>query len=84
MSPQTEHEDLNLHVSICHQRYLTLDQRISSVEMELKEIKASVRNIDQQLGVMVLAQHDKWGQAKSALIGVLVATVAFLLSHTLF
>jgi len=37
-----ETEDLETHVSLCHQRYLQLDQRMVKIESDVSEIKADI------------------------------------------
>ena len=37
-----ETEDLETHVSICHERYLSLDNRLQKLEEDLSEVKKDV------------------------------------------
>lgn len=38
----TEHEDLNLHVSLCEQRYKELEKRLDGVEARLAKVEADI------------------------------------------
>lgn len=38
----TEHQDLNLHVNLCEQRYRALETRLDKLEEKLAEIDAKV------------------------------------------
>lgn len=41
----TEHEDLNLHVNLCEQRYKALEIRLEKVEQKLDEIDKKLAEI---------------------------------------
>lgn len=38
----TEHDDLNLHVSLCEQRYKELEKRLDGVEARLAKVEADI------------------------------------------
>lgn len=39
---KNETEDLELHVSICHERYIQLDSKMAKIEADVEEIKKDV------------------------------------------
>jgi hypothetical protein len=65
-----ETEDLETHVSICHERYLTLDTRLVKLEADVSEIKADIVNGNKSLKNTVITTS---GTILVALIGVLTA-----------
>ena len=65
-----ETEDLETHVSICHERYLTLDARLVKLEADVSEIKADVVNGNKSLKNTIITTS---GTILVALIGVLTA-----------
>jgi hypothetical protein len=65
-----ETEDLETHVSICHERYLTLDTRLVKLEADVSEIKADIVNGNKSLKTTIITTS---GTILVALIGVLTA-----------
>jgi len=65
-----ETEDLETHVSLCHERYLTLDTRLVKLEADVSEIKADIVNGNKSLKNTVITTS---GTILVALIGVLTA-----------
>ena len=65
-----ETEDLETHVSICHERYLTLDSRLVKIEADVSEIKADIVEGNKSLKTTLIASS---GSIIVALIGVLTA-----------
>lgn len=45
----TEAEDLNLHVSLCEQRYKALENRLSLVEQRLSKVEDQIADIKEQM-----------------------------------
>jgi predicted nucleic acid-binding Zn-ribbon protein len=45
----TEAEDLNLHVSLCEQRYKALENRLSQVEQRLSKVETQIADIKEQM-----------------------------------
>jgi len=45
----TEAEDLNLHVSLCEQRYKALEGRLDAVEQRLSKVEDQIADIKQQM-----------------------------------
>jgi hypothetical protein len=65
-----ETEDLETHVSLCHERYLTLDTRLVKLEADVSEIKADIVNGNKSLKTTIITTS---GTILVALIGVLTA-----------
>lgn len=65
-----ETEDLETHVSICHERYLQLDARLVKLEADVSEIKADIVEGNKSLKNTVITTS---GTIVVALIGVLTA-----------
>jgi len=53
----TEAEDLNLHVSLCEQRYKALEGRLDAVEQRLSKVEDQIADIKQQM-------HTGFGEIK--------------------
>jgi hypothetical protein len=65
-----ETEDLETHVSICHERYLQLDARLVKLEADVSEIKADIVEGNKSLKNTVITTS---GTIVVTLIGVLTA-----------
>lgn len=65
-----ETEDLETHVSICHERYLQLDARLVKLEADVSEIKRDIMESHKSLKNTVITTS---GTIVVALIGVLTA-----------
>jgi len=65
-----ETEDLETHVSICHERYLTLDTRLIKLEADVSEIKADIVDGNKSIKNTIITTS---GTIIVALIGVLTA-----------
>lgn len=76
-----ERNSLDAHVSICELRYQALNARLDRVESDLGELK----NLIQDLAVGLQAQRDQqssqWNRVQWAVIGGLIAVVAWAVSH---
>jgi hypothetical protein len=76
-----EKKSLEAHVELCAERYRhlelkleNLDSDVGSVKSLAKEIHATVTKMDDRRNTQIIG----WGMG---LIGLLVATVGFLISH---
>lgn len=65
-----ETEDLETHVSICHERYLQLDARLVKLEADVSEIKADIVEGNKSLKNTIITTS---GTIVVTLIGVLTA-----------
>lgn len=66
-----EANDLELHVSICSERYKQLDDRLGKLETDVSEIKTDVANGNKSLKTTIITSS---GTIVVALIG-LIATL---------
>lgn len=65
-----ETEDLETHVSICHERYLQLDTRLVKLEADVSELRADIAEGNKSLKSTIITTT---GTIIVALIGVLTA-----------
>lgn len=65
---KNEENDLELHVSICHERYLQLDSRLGTLEDDVKSIKQEIFNSNRSLRTTIIATS---GPIIVALIGLI-------------
>lgn len=65
-----ETEDLETHVSICHERYVILDARLVKLEADVSEIKTDIVEGNKSLKNTIITTT---GTIIVALIGVLTA-----------
>lgn len=67
-----ESTDLELHVNLCHERYLQLDARMVKIEAEVSEIKADIHEGNKSLKTTVITTS---GTIIVALIGLIAAII---------
>lgn len=65
-----ETEDLETHVSICHERYLQLDARLVKLEADVSEMRADIVDGNKSLKNTMITSS---GTIIVALIGLLTA-----------
>ena len=76
-----EKKSLEAHVELCAQRYNALEQTIKDVKddvSEMKDVIGEVRDIVHAMSEKRTDQLLYWG---GAIIGTLVAAVAYLVAH---
>lgn len=71
-----ETEDLETHVSICHERYLTLDSRLQKVEQGLDEVKKDVLDSQKSLKNTIISTSGVIIVAILGLIGTILTVFA--------
>lgn len=49
MAPKSENEDLNLHVSLCEQRYKELEGRLDGLDKRLTKVEADISALKTQV-----------------------------------
>lgn len=82
----TEAEDLNLHVSLCEQRYKALEVRLDAVENRLSKVENQIADIKQQMHtgfseIKVILERNNNQRAVNliATIGsIVVAVIGFI------
>ena len=76
-----EKKSLEAHVELCAERYRMLELKIQSVEADVSSVKDMVTEVHGMMQKMAAKQNDRlisWG---IGIIGVLVGTVGWLISH---
>jgi len=78
---EIEKHSLEAHVELCAERYKMLELKLEVVEVSVNEVKENLEGIGSKIDSMSSKRNDQiigWGMA---VIGALVATVAWLLQH---
>ena len=76
-----EKKSLEAHVELCAERYRMLELKIQNVESDVGSVKTMVSEVHVMMQKMSSKQTDRlisWG---IGIIGFLVATVGWMLSH---
>ena len=76
-----EKKSLEAHVELCAERYRMLELKIENVESDIGSVKTMVAEVHGMMQKMSAKQTDRlisWG---IGIIGFLVATVGWMLSH---
>lgn len=84
----TEHEDLNLHVSLCEQRYKALEMRLDAVEEKLAKMEDQISAIKGQMAtgfndirLLIEKQNNARTIQVIATFGTVAAAVLALLGY---
>jgi energy-converting hydrogenase Eha subunit F len=70
---KNESEDLELHVSICQERYKQLDDRMARVEQDLTEVKQQVKDSNASIRTTIITTTGTILVAIIAVIGTILA-----------
>jgi hypothetical protein len=76
-----EKKSLEAHVELCAERYRFLENKLETVESTVSAMNVMVADIRSMMDEVVNKRNDqiiKWG---TAVIGVLVASIGYLLMH---
>jgi hypothetical protein len=76
-----EKKSLEAHVELCAERYRFLENKLETVESTISDINVMVSDIRSMMNEVVDKRNDqiiKWG---TGVIGVLVASVGYLLMN---
>jgi hypothetical protein len=76
-----EKKSLEAHVELCAERYRMLELKIQNVESDIGSVKDMVTEVHGMMQKMAAKQNDRlisWG---IGIIGFLVGTVGWLISH---
>lgn len=79
-----EKKSLEAHVELCAERYKLLELKLETVETTVASLKEMIVDLHDMVHKMSEKRNDQvigWG---IGLIGVLAATVGWLLSHYVF
>jgi len=76
-----EKKSLEAHVELCAERYKMLELKLETVETNVSSLKSMIEELHGMVQNMANKRNDQlvtWG---SGLIGVLLGTVGWLVSH---
>jgi predicted nucleic acid-binding Zn-ribbon protein len=76
-----ERNSLDAHVSLCELRYQALNDRLDRVEADLGELKNLIQDLSQALQSQRNYQNNYWNRVQWAVIGGLIAAVAWGVSQ---
>lgn len=79
-----EKKSLEAHVELCAERYKLLEHKLDDLETEIAEVKDTAVKTHQLVSRLTEKSNDRlvaWGVG---IIGFLLATVGYLLSHYVF
>jgi predicted nucleic acid-binding Zn-ribbon protein len=76
-----ERNSLDAHVSLCELRYQALNDRLDRVEADLGELKNLIQDLAQALQSQRHYQNNYWNRVQWAVIGGLIAVVAWGVSQ---
>lgn len=79
-----EKKSLEAHVELCAERYRMLELKIETVETDIGSVKTMVTEVHSMVHAMSAKRTDQlisWG---IAVIGFLVASVGWMLTHYVF
>lgn len=84
----TEHDDLNLHVSLCEERYKALEARLDAVEQRLTKMEDQIADIKGQMAsgfndirLLIEKQNNARSIQVIATFGTIAAAVIALLGY---
>jgi hypothetical protein len=79
-----EKKSLEAHVELCAERYNAIETRLDSMIVCIDEIKTNVKELHGMMQTMAEKRNNQlisWG---IGIIGALIATVGWLLTHYVF
>jgi hypothetical protein len=68
-----ESEDLETHISICHERYLVLDGRLMKLEADVSDLKQDIVSGNKSLTTTIITTSGGIIVALIALVATLIA-----------
>jgi predicted nucleic acid-binding Zn-ribbon protein len=81
---EIEKKSLEAHVELCAERYNALESRLDNVDNKISSLSTVIREVHDMVQRMADKRTDQllgWG---IGIIGFLLATVGWLLSHYVF
>jgi len=76
-----EKKSLEAHVELCAERYKLLELKLETLESNVDILKTTINEVHDMVQIMAAKRNDQligWG---IGIIGFLVATVGWLVSH---
>lgn len=78
---EIESESLPAHVSICQERYRSLETRLNQVEDKITQIHTVLRDIRDDLQDIRDHHAQRWDTAQIAIIGILMSVIGALIAR---
>lgn len=79
-----EKKSLEAHVELCAERYNALESKLETLENTIVGVASMVKEVKETVGKMAEKQNDRligWGVG---IIGALLATTVYLITHYVF
>jgi hypothetical protein len=76
-----ERTSLDAHVSICELRYQSLNDRLDRMTQDMDELKALIQGLGRDLEIQRDQSMNYWHRAQWAVIGILLSSLGWFLSH---
>lgn len=84
MISEIENQSLEAHVSICEQRYLNLDNRMTGLEKKVERIEELLGDIHQKIDRLGEKQTKQINSTLIYVIGILLTVCGALVSKLFF
>ena len=84
MISEIENQSLEAHVSICEQRYLNLDNRMTGLEKKVERIEELLGDIHQKIDRLGEKQSKQINSTLIYIIGILLTVCGALVSKLFF
>ena len=84
MISEIENQSLEAHVSICEQRYLNLDNRMTGLEKKVERIEELLSDIHQKIDRLGEKQTKQINSTLIYVIGILLTVCGALISKLFF
>jgi len=78
-----ESENLPAHVSICQERYRSLERRFEEVDRKIDLINTVLVSIHTDIAKITADNHSRWSSAQIGVIGVLMSIIGAMAGHIL-
>jgi hypothetical protein len=76
-----EKKSLEAHVELCAERYKLLELKLETLESNVEGLRTTINEVHGMMQIMAAKRNDQlvtWG---SGIIGVLLGTIGWLVSH---
>ena len=78
---EIERHSLDAHVSICELRYQALNDRLDRMTEDMTELKTMIKGLARDLDRQQDQTMNHWHRAQWAVIGILLSSLGWFLSH---
>lgn len=76
-----EKKSLEAHVELCAERYKMLELKLETLENTVEDLKSTINDVHDIVQTMAAKRNDQLFNWGSGIIGVLLATVGWLITH---